>query len=52
MINPNNLNKAEKIGCKFNRITTTFENTVHGYMLEIERELLKKRADTTTYLKL
>lgn len=52
MINPNNLNKAEKIGCKFTRITTTFENTVHGYMLEIERELLKKRADTTTYLKL
>jgi hypothetical protein len=52
MINPNNLNKAEKIGCKFTRITTTFENTVHGYMLEIERELLKKRAETTTYLKL
>lgn len=44
-INPNNLNKTEKIGCKFTRITPAFENAIHGYMLEIERELLKKRSE-------
>jgi flagellar brake protein len=43
--NANNLNKMEKIGCKFTKITPAFENTIHGYMLQIERELLKKRAE-------
>lgn len=52
LLNPNNLNKVEKIGCKFTRITNTFENTVHGYMMDIERELLKKRAENTSYMKL
>jgi flagellar brake protein len=51
MLNPNNLNKVEKIGCKFSRITNTFENTVHGYMMEIERDLLKKRTENTSYIK-
>jgi len=45
IINPNNLNKTEKIGCKFTQITPAFENTVHGYMLDIEREILKKRSE-------
>lgn len=52
MLNPNNLNKVEKIGCKFSRITNSFENTVHGYMMEIERNLLKKRAENTSYTKI
>lgn len=51
MLNPNNLNKVEKIGCKFSRITNTFENAVHGYMMEIERDLLKKRTENTSYIK-
>jgi c-di-GMP-binding flagellar brake protein YcgR len=45
IINPNNLNKTEKIGCKFTQITPAFENAVHGYMLDIEREILKKRSE-------
>jgi c-di-GMP-binding flagellar brake protein YcgR len=45
VINPNNLNKTEKIGCKFTRITPAFENSIHGYMMEIEREILKKRSE-------
>jgi flagellar brake protein len=44
-INSNNLNKTEKVGCKFTEITPTFENTIHGYMLDIEREILKKRSE-------
>jgi c-di-GMP-binding flagellar brake protein YcgR len=38
IINPKNLNRIEKIGCKFTRITATFENTIQRYMLQIERE--------------
>lgn len=49
IINPNNLNKMEKIGCKFTRITPAFEDTVHSYMLEIERELLKKRSENASF---
>jgi flagellar brake protein len=49
IINPNNLNKMEKIGCKFTRITPAFENTVHSYMLQIERELLKKRTEHASF---
>lgn len=45
VVNANNLNKMEKIGCKFTKITPAFENIIHGYMLQIERELLKKRAE-------
>jgi c-di-GMP-binding flagellar brake protein YcgR len=45
VVNANNLNKMEKIGCKFTKITPAFENIIHGYMLKIERELLKKRAE-------
>jgi hypothetical protein len=47
LMNPNNLNKSEKIGCKFTVLTPAFENTIHGYMLGLERELLKKRAENT-----
>lgn len=45
IINPNNLNKTEKIGCKFTQITPAFENTIHSYMMEIEREILRKRSE-------
>ena len=49
LINPNNLNKMEKIGCKFTQIPPAFENTIHGYMLQIERELLKKRTEHVSF---
>jgi flagellar brake protein len=49
VINANNLNKMEKIGCKFTKITPAFENIIHGYILEIERELLKKRAENASF---
>lgn len=52
LMNPNNLNKSEKIGCKFTAMTPAFENTIHGYMLGLERELLKKRAENTSLIKL
>lgn len=52
LINPNNLNKSEKIGCKFTIMTPAFENTIHGYMLGLERELLKKRAENASFIKL
>lgn len=38
IINPENLNRIEKIGCKFTRITPAFEDAVQRYILQIERE--------------
>ncbi len=38
IINPENLNNMEKIGCKFTRITPVFENAIQRYILQIERE--------------
>lgn len=52
LMNPNSLNKSEKIGCKFTVLTPAFENTIHGYMLGLERELLKKRAENAGLTKL
>ena len=49
LVNANNLNKMERIGCKFMQITPAFENTIHSYMLQIERELLKKRAENVEF---
>lgn len=51
VINANNLNKVEKIGCKFTKITPAFENTIHSYMMQIEREILKRRAESVEYAK-
>jgi flagellar brake protein len=51
VINANNLNKMEKIGCKFTKITPAFENTIHSYMMQIEREILKKRAENVEFAK-
>ncbi len=48
LVNPNNLNKMEKIGCKFTSITPALENTIHSYLMQIERELLKKRAEKSS----
>ena len=42
IINPENSNRIEKIGCKFTRITPAFENTVQRYMQQIERENRQK----------
>jgi c-di-GMP-binding flagellar brake protein YcgR len=38
IINPEKLNKIEKIGCKFTRITSAFESAIQRYMQKIERE--------------
>jgi len=38
IINPENFNRMEKIGCKFTQITPVFENTIQRYMQQIERE--------------
>ena len=42
IINPENSNRIEKIGCKFTRITPTFENTIQRYIQQIERENRQK----------
>jgi len=42
IINPDNLNRMEKIGCKFTRITPALENAVQRYMQQIERETRQK----------
>jgi c-di-GMP-binding flagellar brake protein YcgR len=42
IINPANLNRMEKIGCKFTRITPEFESTIRRYMQQIERENRQK----------
>ena len=52
IMNPNNLNQIEKIGCRFTFITPPFENAIHGFMLAIEREILKKRMEQSNYAKL
>jgi c-di-GMP-binding flagellar brake protein YcgR len=43
IINPENSNRMEKIGCKFTRITPAFENTIQRYMQQIERENRQKK---------
>lgn len=43
IINPEKINEMEKIGCKFTRITPAFEDTVQRYMLQVEREILRKK---------
>lgn len=42
IINPENSNRIEKIGCKFTRITPAFEDTIQRYMQQIEREIRQK----------
>jgi c-di-GMP-binding flagellar brake protein YcgR len=42
IINPENLNRIEKIGCKFTQITPAFEDTIQRYMQQIERENRQK----------
>lgn len=36
------IKRTEKIGCKFTQITQAFENAIHSYMLQIERECRQK----------
>jgi c-di-GMP-binding flagellar brake protein YcgR len=42
IINPEDSNRMEKIGCKFTQITPTFENAIQRYVLQIERESRQK----------
>jgi c-di-GMP-binding flagellar brake protein YcgR len=42
IINPENSNRIEKIGCKFTQITSVFENTIQRYIQQIERENRQK----------
>jgi len=42
IINPEKLNRMEKIGCKIIRITPAFENTIQRYILQMERENRQK----------
>jgi flagellar brake protein len=42
IINPENLNRMEKIGCKITRIMPAFETTIQRYMQQIERESRQK----------
>jgi c-di-GMP-binding flagellar brake protein YcgR len=38
LINPEDPLRVDKVGCKFTKITTVFENTIHRYMGQIERK--------------
>jgi len=38
IMNPENINRMEKIGCKFTRLSPAFEDTIQRYMLQIERK--------------
>ena len=42
IINPENSNMMEKIGCKFTKITSVFEDTIQRLMQQIEREARQK----------
>jgi c-di-GMP-binding flagellar brake protein YcgR len=42
IINPETLNRTEKIGCKFTQLTPAFESTIQRYMQQIERETRQK----------
>ena len=43
IINPDKINETEKIGCKFTRITASFEDFLQRYMMQLEREILQKK---------
>jgi c-di-GMP-binding flagellar brake protein YcgR len=42
IIEPENSDRIEKIGCKFTKITPAFENIIQRYMQQIERENRQK----------
>jgi c-di-GMP-binding flagellar brake protein YcgR len=42
IIDPENSDRIEKIGCKFTQITPAFENIIQRYMQQIERENRQK----------
>jgi c-di-GMP-binding flagellar brake protein YcgR len=48
-LSPNNPIKAEKIGCQFTLVTPLLEDAIRAYMMEIEREMLKKRAESALF---
>lgn len=43
IINPNKVNKIQRIGCKFTQISPAFETTIQRYMQQIQREELQKK---------
>lgn len=42
LINPDKSQKIQKIGCKFIKITRSFENSIQNYMQRIQREDLQE----------
>ena len=43
IINPDKLQKTQKIGCKFTKITRQVEEVIQRYMQQIQREDLQKK---------
>lgn len=43
IINPNKINKIQRLGCKFTKIAPAFETLIQRYMQQIQREELQKK---------
>lgn len=43
IINPNKVNKIQRLGCKFAHIPPAFESNIQRYMQQIQREELQKK---------
>ncbi|MDD5114048.1 MAG: flagellar brake protein [Methylobacter sp.] len=44
IVNPDKVNKIQRLGCKFTKITPAFEGLIQRYMQQIQREELQKKA--------
>ncbi len=52
LVNPDRLQKNQKIGCKFIKPTRSVENTIQGYMQQIQREDLQGQDCTQNWEKM
>jgi len=43
IVNPEKVNKIQRLGCKFTQITPAFEGLIQRYMQQIQREELQKK---------
>jgi flagellar brake protein len=43
IVNPDKVNKIQRLGCKFTKITPAFEGLIQRYMQQIQREELQKK---------
>lgn len=43
VINPNKVNKIQRLGCKFTQISPAFETIIQRYMQQLQREELQKK---------